>query len=141
MKWYFASRTRHQENLRSVVTFLEDRGESVLSSWVKNELLPFDYQENLEATQAFSQEVVKALLETDIFILISDPEGTDMFVELGVCLAAHDLSGKNRIYIVGKHSKRSLMQLHPSIVHVTGLQEVLEEEGIDVSNFNVPEFD
>ncbi|HEY9481203.1 MAG TPA: hypothetical protein VIR98_03185 [Candidatus Paceibacterota bacterium] len=134
MKWYFASRVRHQSKIIEISRFLVDLGETVVSDWVhKGSLKP--YSENLSEVQIFSEEVVRSLLSADIFVLISDPEGTDMFVELGVCLAHNSLTQKPRIYIVGEHSKRSIMQLHPSVIHAKDIIEVFKFEGIETRNF------
>lgn len=133
MKWYFASRTRHQKALRKVVQFLEDKDEKVTSEWLHNEILDVSYVDNLEETQSFAKEITSSLLETDVFVMISDAAGTDMFIELGVCLGL----GK-KTYIVGEHSKRSLMQLHPKIKHKNTIKDVLEAEGIACSDFVEP---
>jgi len=87
-----------------------------------------------------SKEVVDSLLDADIFVLISDPEGTDMFIELGVCLAKSTTSKNIKIYIVGEHSKRSLMHLHPSIIHMDNMTEIFDREGIDHQEFQLPDF-
>jgi len=69
-----------------------------------------------------------ALAHADVFVLISDEAGTDMFVELGIAIAQWMQNKKMRIYIVGKHNKRSLMHLHPAINHVNRIEEIFEKE-------------
>ena len=136
MKWYFASRIRHKNLLLEVCEFLQDRGEIIASDWIyQDSLKPYDL--NLPKVQPFSQEVVKNILAADIFVLISDPEGTDMFIELGIALAKNNINSNNKIYAVGEHSKRSLMQLHPAIIHVPTLEELFKQEGIEGGNFNL----
>jgi len=140
MKWYFASRMRHKENLAKVVRQLELQGESVTSGWVhEGSLKP--YYENLEKVQEMAQGVVSSVLEADIFVLISDAEGTDMFIELGICLAKNKITPDSvKIYIIGEHSKRSLMQLHPSIKHLRDIEELFKEEKIERGDFVFPNF-
>jgi hypothetical protein len=139
MKWYFASRVRHKEKLQEIARFLEGVGEEVVSDWIYADSLK-PYEENLSKVQPFAEGVTKALLATDIFVLISDQEGTDMFIELGVGLAKKVLSDNIKIYIMGEHSRRSLMQLHPAIIHAKDLQAVLALEKIDYESFVCPEF-
>ena len=130
MKWYFASRVRHKNLLLEVSKFLEDKGEVVVSDWIhQGSLKPYDL--NLSKVQPFSREVAKNILEADIFVLISDAEGTDMFIELGIALAKNTITQNNKIYAVGEHSKRSLMQLHPAIIHVPTLVELFKKEKIE----------
>lgn len=140
MKWYFAGRVRHKENLIEIFKYLETKGEIIVSDWVY-EGSHKPYHENLEEVQDLASRVVSSLLETDIFVLISDPEGTDMFVELGVCLAQEKITpGSVHIYIIGKYSKRSLMQLHPSIQHLKNIQELFAKEKIEIGDFVLPDF-
>lgn len=140
MKWYFASRTRHREALIELEKGLKSQGQKVVSEWVHvYDLIP--YAENLARTQETAEKVVHAINDADIFVLISDREGTDMFVELGAALAKYDRSPDSiRIYIVGDHNKRSLMQLHRAITHLSSMNEVLEKEGLN-SEFQMPEFE
>jgi len=140
MKWYFAGRVRHRKKILEVAKLLENLGESVTSDWIYQESLK-PYAENLEKVQPFSRMVVQSLLGADVFVLISDPEGTDMFVELGVCLAKKVLSKDIKIYILGEHSKRSLMQNHPDIIHVKDLKELFDREKVSHHDFILPEFD
>ncbi len=141
MKWYFASRVRHQNKIIEITEFLKHKGQDVLSNWVYESALK-PYHENIDKVQKLATEVTASLLATDIFVLVSDPEGTDMFIELGVCLAKSTTSPRDiKIYIIGEYSKRSLMQLHPSITHLKTLREVFEREGIDSSDFIIPSLD
>ena len=127
---------RHQQKIIDVANFLDGKVEKVVSNWInKKSLKPYD--QNLKEVQLLAEEVVQSILDSDIFVLISDPEGTDMFVELGICLN----NAEARIYIVGKHSKRSLMQLHPRIKHVSTLKEVFDSENIDSKDYDAPLFD
>jgi hypothetical protein len=64
-----------------------------------------------------------------------------MFIELGVALATKTKLKKIKIFIVGKYGKRSVMQNHPSIVHVNNIKEIFDKEGIDSKDFIVPNFD
>ncbi len=129
-RWYFAARIRHQEKIAELTRFLEIKNELVMSDWVfQYPKKPF--HEHVAETQTMASSVVDSLLQTDIFVLISDAEGTDMFVELGIIIANQKLHPEIRIYIVGEHNKRSLMQMYPSIIHVDHLEEIFEKEHID----------
>lgn len=140
MKWYFASRTRHRDSLIELAKVLEASGEKVVSEWVHVYDL-FPYIENQERAKETAKKVVRAINNADIFVLISDKEGTDMFVELGLALARYEQSPDLiRIYIVGEYSKRSLMQLHPAIVHLPSVSVVLEKEGVTIEGFQIPSF-
>jgi hypothetical protein len=135
MKWYFASRTRHKEKLITIRKHMEAVGEVVLSDWVYFEgILPFS--ENGEKVKNAALQCSESASNADIFVLISDPEGTDMFVEFGIALAAKHTT----IYIVGPYAKRSLMQFHPRVKYAISLEEVFDAENISRENFVIPEF-
>ncbi len=140
MKWYFASRTRHQAKLKTLCDFLKSKGEVITSDWIYTDaqtLMP--YTEHLVETQNLSERIVKSILECDNFVLISDPEGTDMFIELGIALG-RTISNTPSIYIIGKYAKRSLMQLHPSIVHLETMEELFKKYEIEHEEY-LPVFD
>ena len=140
MKWYFASRVRHTEKLVQVSKFLQSQEQEITSTWIYGRSLK-PYQDNVEEVQKVGTENSLGILDSDIFVMISDPEGTDMFVELGIALGKNiSKNGSIKLYIVGDYSKRSLMQLHPAINHVASLGQVLEQENIKISDFEIPIF-
>lgn len=137
MKWYFASRTRHRKKLIIIADYLKNNGQLVNSDWIY-ENLPKPFVKYPGRIGRFTNSVAKAILDSDIFVLISDRGGTDMFVELGICIARRASSKRPRIYIVGEHSKRTVMQLHPAIIHLKTLREVFKNEKIPYVNFKFP---
>jgi len=120
MKWYFASRTRHQETISKIYQTLRNKGHTVVFDWTQLKIVK-PYEEH--SCKAIAEDISTSIPNADIFVLISDAAGTDMFVELGIALAH-----KKKIYVVGEHNKRSLMHFHPSIIHVDTIKEVLDKE-------------
>lgn len=118
-KWYIASRTKNKELVQEVKQKLEAKGHEVTFDWTQIGLLT-PYEENIDKCQEVAEKITKAIETTDNFILISDKEGTDMFVEYGLALAHN----KN-IYIIGEHNKRSLMHLHPKAIHLKNFNELI----------------
>ena len=131
MKWYISSRTQHRNLVKSFMSYLELNGHETLYDWTKLEFLkPFNSEVNDEKCRKISSDISKALENFDVFVLISDAEGTDMFVELGMAIIYKIKNNKSRIYVVGKYNKRSLMHFHPFIIHVDSLNDVLIKEKI-----------
>ncbi len=139
MKWYFAARTRHTETLKQLSSFLESKGETINSDWIYIGMLK-PFSENVERVREVSVHCTEAVLSADIFVLISDPEGTDMYAELGMALGQWTTTKKPKIYTVGEHAERSVMQLHPAAVHVKTVGDVLRAEDVDLSGFTEPVF-
>lgn len=127
MKWYFASRRSQEDFVRSIIATLKKEGHEIVYDWTDlGSLKP--YHENAEQCNKISYDISASLADVDVFVLISDAAGTDMFVELGIVIGYWMKSRKSRIYLVGEHNKRSLMHLHPAIIHMDSLQEVMEKE-------------
>ena len=132
MKWYIASRFKHRDKVRSIIKSLENKGHTFVYDWTNIEdLSPF--RENSERCKKIAEEISSALRDVDVFILISDSGGTDMFIELGIVISNWITKKNIRIYVVGKHNKRSLMQLHPAVIHVDSIKDVFSKEKLDIS--------
>jgi hypothetical protein len=133
MKWYFAARTKQRELITTLTHTLQASGHEVVFQWSTLPTLePYDQHES--ACKKTAQKITEAISQSDIFVLISDPGGTDMFVELGIALANNARIKKPRIYIVGAYNKRSLMHLHPCIQHADVLEDVFRKECPQILN-------
>ncbi len=120
MKFYFASRIKNKEKLLKFSKILEKNNHKVVSSWMNvGSLKP--YSENQQQSRAMAKKIEGDIKKCDIFVLISDKAGTDMFVELGIAISL-----KKKIYIVGKWNKRSLMHFHPHVKHVDALNTLFK---------------
>jgi len=86
------------------------------------------YQEHKKQSSVVAQKISQAIQTTDIFVLLADMSGTDMYVELGLAIANHKKSDKPKIYVIG--NRRSLMHYHPSITPVTSIEDVFRKENI-----------
>jgi len=127
MKWYFSSRTRHKDTIKSIGELLNKYNHKMNFNWtLLNKLTP--YYKNEHLCEEIANKISSAIKDSDVFVLISDKEGTDMFIELGIAIKSFLQNNKPKIYIVGKYNKRSLMHFHPSINHVFSLKEVFNEE-------------
>lgn len=124
-KWYIASRMRHRESVNIYAKIITEHGDELSYQWSAHPSL-FPYHVHQKKCQEVASEIVQALHKTDIFVLISDVGGTDMFIELGIILGSSD---DTKVYIIGEHNKRSLMQLHSRIIHCGTLVEVFDQEG------------
>lgn len=126
-RWYIASRMRHKESISQIISILQQYNQKITFNWTELELKkPYHTYEKEYSSLVHS--ISAAVMNTDIFILISDSGGTDMFIELGIILARYMENPKIKIYCVGEYNSRSLMHLHPAIIKVNFLEEVFEEE-------------
>lgn len=139
MKWYLGGRTKNIPEFMEITKFLESRGEIVNSDWIyEGNLRPFE--ENFEKVQSLAERCVKQILDTDIFVAFNEQNIKDLFVEIGVALAHNEMNSekKIKIYIIDCAGKNTVLQNHPSIIHVKDLKEVFEKEGVDYTGFEIP---
>lgn len=127
MKWYFASRMRHKESIDKIVGFLESCNHSVVYNWSKLDSLE-PYKENSNKSSLVAEEISDALKDVDIFVLIADESGTDMFIELGIVIGRWLDNKKIKIYAVGEFNNRSLMHFHPAVKRLDRLSDVFSTE-------------
>jgi|SRR3989344_4538039 len=134
MKWYFASRTRHKSKIGLLKKILEDNNNSVTFDWTSIDGFNPSIDDYRRYKKIF-EKISKSVSDADIFVLISDSDGTDMFVELGIAINNHlNKNFPKKIYVVGKYNKRSLMHFHPSITHVSSIKDVFYREIPEVLN-------
>jgi len=127
MKWYFASRMRHKESIDKIVNFLKSQNHEIVYEWSKlGSLKP--YNENSDKASSVANEISLSLKDVDIFVLITDEAGTDMFIELGIVIGRWLDNNKTKIYAVGKFNDRSLMHFHPAIKRVDKLSDIFSKE-------------
>lgn len=127
MKWYFASRMRHKDKITKIVDFLKLQGHEIVFEWSSlDSIKPYNY--HAEKSSLIAKQISESLRDVDVFVLITDEAGTDMFVELGIVIGRW-LDDKNiRIYAVGPFNSRSLMHFHPVIIKVDNLIDVFRLE-------------
>ena len=119
MKFYFASRIKNKEKILKISEVLKKNKHSVVSSWLQTPSLK-PYEKNKKSCKLMAKKIEHEIKKSDVFVLISDRAGTDMFVELGIAISLN-----KKIYIIGKWNKRSLMHFHPLINHISSVKELL----------------
>ena len=123
MKWYFASRIRHKDTIKSLGQILKKHGHQFSFDWSSLPSLK-PYKDHAKDCRELANSVGESLKDTDIFVLISDEAGTDMFIEIGIAIGINMANKNLKIYNVGPHNQRSLMQFYPSINGVDTLEEI-----------------
>ena len=138
MEWYFSSRTIHRESIKKIGEILKKHGHEVSFEWTD-----FDKLESFDKTYELSEKIRNGIINSEIFVMISDKEGTDMYVELGIAIGNYMKMGNPKIYVVGPYNKRSVMHNHPSIKHFKTLENVFHEECLEIlysEKNNFPKF-
>lgn len=123
MKIYIASRLKDKNFVSEQIALLKKHNHAFLFDWTSKELNLKPYSNNV-LSKEYSSQIHNAIINVDIFILISDVEGQDMFIELGIALESLRNSGKPKIFIVGANRDLSMMHNHSAIQHVDNINEI-----------------
>ena len=118
---------RHKKIIERIGDILTSKNHRVVYEWSKSGSLK-PYNENGEACSIMADEIGRALRDVDVFVLISDEGGTDMFIELGIVIGRWLDDTAVRIYAVGNNNDRSLMHFHPAIRQRDTLRDVFSSE-------------
>jgi hypothetical protein len=129
MKWYIASRKKDAHLVENISKTLELKNQQISYKWIEQKSLK-PYGDNSVECKKIAYEISSSIQDSNVFVLISDEQGTDMFVELGIAISSFEHSSLPRIYIIGEHNKRSLMHFHSSIKHCDSINQVLELEKV-----------
>ncbi len=114
---------RHREVIKALGEILEKHGHQFSFDWASQPSLK-PYVENQNQCRTAAGAIGEALKHTDVFVLISDEAGTDMFIETGIAIGCKKDGAS--IYNVGPYNKRSLMQFHPDIKQVDNLEDIFK---------------
>ncbi|MBS3054245.1 MAG: hypothetical protein J4431_01785 [Candidatus Aenigmarchaeota archaeon] len=126
MKFYIASRFGKAAEVKEMTKKLEEMGHSVTTDWTQHGAIK-PYSQNASKAMLYSIEDVQGVLNSDVFILITDEGGKGMYVELGVAIASFIEKKTPRIYIVGAHNENTIFFFHPSVSRKDSIQDVLDD--------------
>ena len=143
MRWYFASREKYEDKIKDLTTLLSKFNEEYSFEWTPLDQIKV-YEDNAEIYEGNANKILRAMENSDIFVMITDEGGTaEIFRGLGLALSRKKDKDIPRIYLLGKYNQRSLMNSQPSINMVSSIEDVLEEECPEIltsAEFNSPKF-
>jgi len=123
---YVAARFALGEEVRRIYSRLEGCGYTASEDWTKYRSIK-PYSANPELSREYAVTLINAARTSDLFILISDAEGTGMHTELGSAIDHNLESGKPLIYVIGEYLSRTPFFFHPSVNQRENIEQVIEE--------------
>ena len=125
MKVYVATRTGRKHEARRAQDALRALGHEITQDWT----LELPTRVTPEFAERKSVEDLDGVARADAFILIADPGGRGMYVELGYAMAMHAARGTPRIFAVGAAdvAVASIFCHHPSVVMVDSVDTAIKE--------------
>lgn len=126
MKFYISSRYSKKEEVRRIYDTLRQKGHEGIGDWIEEKDIK-PYEKNIKLTKKRAIKNTEGIRNSDVFILITDEAGTDMYAELGIAISSQLDNGKPIIYIIGDYQSRSSFFFHPLINKRKTIEEILRE--------------
>lgn len=138
VKAYVAGRISRQNEVKEIVETLKAVGVVITREWTwtdtitsEKEAAAYRKREYTQPSQKYHREAeddIQAVLEADVFIILTDEQGSSMYVEMGVAFAAQKLTGKPKwIYAIGPHFDRMVFYQYKNVKRVNSVQEIVAE--------------
>jgi hypothetical protein len=141
MKWYLASRSKYNNELKKIEEILNSNNHEVVSSWIYIDENIQPFKDNLVRSNEIVNTNMDEMMQADILLVINDKNGRDIFTELEFIMCRNFMQENScKIYILGEPNITSLMQNHKSIIHMSNIEEVLKQENINYQEFDLPNF-
>src|SRR3989344_7711923 len=125
MKFYIASRYNKKGQVEEIQEILKQKGHEISFDWTRIETFR-PYNQNKDKVKEISNKNIEGVKNSDVFILITDAGGTDMYVELGIALYNLLEKGKPKIYVLGDYLDKSSFYFHPLVKVINNINEIQE---------------
>lgn len=127
MKAYVAGKFERKDEVHKIYDKLEEIGINVAYDWTKhNGVKP--YKDNQEQCRTYSENEINGIIDSDIFIFLSNPEraGTTLMMELGAAIALSKSRGKPKVYAIGECTDTSPWFFNENVTRANVLEDIIE---------------
>jgi len=134
MKIFVSGQIEDIENVRKVQAEFISAGHQITHDWTTN-LTGVDMLgsreaklENLDESKKRATDDINGVVNSDIYVICTDNEkaGKGMYVELGAALALHAKYNVPKIYLLGAMNHMSIFYLHPVVIRVDSVSDILK---------------
>lgn len=136
LKAYVAGRISRQEEIQNILARLREVGIEITRDWtwtttISNEQEAGAFRKKAYATldPKYHEEAegdLKAVLDADIFIILTDEHGSSMYVEMGAAFAGNKIRNKPQVmYAIGPYFDRMVFFQHHAITRVNSVDEII----------------
>lgn len=125
MKIYVAARFGEKDMVRQLYKRLQAMGHTITADWTQHANIK-PYNEHETEAAGYAREDLDGTISSDVFIYITSSEvGAGLSAELGAALAAHELTGKPRVFVVGDYAATNAFHYHPAVTRVKQVDDVI----------------
>ena len=138
LKVYVAGRISRQEEIRAIHAQLREAGLEITHDWTWTAAITNDQEAGEFRKREYvgmnpkyhteADEDLNAVIEADIFIVLTDENGTGIYVEMGAAFAGQKIRNKPQLmYAIGPHFSRMLFYQHRAVQRVSSVEEILSD--------------
>ena len=132
MKFFISGQINDIAHVRAAIHDVEAAGHEVTHDWTQTDTFlggAEDKLANKRESGVRAEKDIQGVLDCDVYVLVSDNEavGKGMYVELGAALAAHQLRNSPKVYVIGPRNHLSVFYLHPIVVHMDTIEDVIAD--------------
>ena len=126
MKIYVAGKFEKKDLILNIYKTLSEMGHSVSYDWTTHKNIK-PYIENKNMAEKYAMNEVNGIIDSDIFIYLSDDKGHTLHMEFGAALMAAKINGNPIIYAVGEFNSKSPWFFNNLIKRRDTVEGVLKE--------------
>jgi hypothetical protein len=131
MRFFISGQIDDVANVRKLMDRVKIAGHTITHDWTVTDVFLGSPEAKLKDKQETGMRAAKdiqGVVSSDVYVLLSDNEqvGKGMYVELGAALALNAITGKPKVYVIGKMNHMSVFYLHPAVVHMANIEEVIK---------------
>lgn len=138
LKAYVAGRISRQKDIQNILSRLKEVGIEITRDWtwttsINNEKDAGVFRKMAYATldSKYHEEAdsdLKAVLAADIFIILTDEQGSSMYVEMGAAFAGQAIRNMPQLlYAIGPHFDRMVFYQHHAVIRAHDVEEVIND--------------
>lgn len=137
MKFFVSGQINDANKIQSLMNEFVVAGHEITHDWTVTDVFLGSSEAKLKdptETGLRAAKDISGVVDCDVYVLSSDNQdvGKGMHVELGAALALNQITGKPKVYIVGKMNHMSVFYFHPSVVRKENMGQVLSEVNVTV---------
>jgi hypothetical protein len=118
---YIAGKVENgKKSIQSLATDLEERGHIITYKWWEKDIKkPYLSKENVDDSMVASNEMENGVRQSDVFILIPDPNILGAGIEFGIALG--DTGEREILVILDKDTRQSVFYANPKVICLKSL--------------------
>ena len=131
LRFYIAARLSSRQEVQEIYHKIREREHIISLDWIQIKDLDKPYNKNSTLAGRYAGKIIRAIKDSDIFIMLNDEKGTgtDMYGEIASAISFNLIYKKPEIFVMdmNKNISPSIFPFHPAVIHKKAIEEILNE--------------